>query len=88
MTDTKIIYVLCDGEGELEKAYENYNDAMAGLFRLYVNSYNVNAEAGSEWIKDWNFLCRELGDLINLGRVDEVGYIYEIEMEVNENEGN
>ena len=38
MTDTKIVYVLCDGEGEPKKAYENYNDAMAGLFGLYVKS--------------------------------------------------
>lgn len=88
MIDTKIIYVLCGDEGEPEKAYENYNDAMAGLFGLYVKSYNINAEAGSEWIKNWNFLCGELGDLINLGRVDNVGYIYELEMEVNKNESN
>lgn len=88
MTETKIIYILCDGDGIPESAHENYNDAMAGLFRLYVKSYNINAEAGAEWLKNWNFISSELGDLINLGRVDEVGYIYEIEMEVNENEGN
>lgn len=88
MTDTKIVYVLCDGEGEPKKAYENYNDAMAGLFGLYVKSYNINAETGAEWIKNWDFLLGELGDLINLGRVDNVGYIYELEMEANKNEGN
>lgn len=84
---TKIIHVLNDENLEPIKAYDTIDAARAALFKKYVDAFCKDWEDPTiNWVRNWDSIINDLGDLINLNEIKEVGWIKTIELEVSENE--
>lgn len=84
---TKIIHVLIDENLEPIKAYDTIDAARAALFKKYVDAFCKDWEDPTiNWVRNWDSIINDLGDLINLNEIKEVGWIKTIELEVSENE--
>jgi hypothetical protein len=84
---TKIIHVLIDENLEPVKAYDTIEAARVALFKRYVDAFCRDWEDPRiNWVRNWDYIANDLGDLINLDEIKEVGWIKTVELEVSENE--
>ena len=84
---TKIIHVLSNENFEPIKAYDTIEAARVALFKRYVDAFCRGWEDPEmDWFHNWDNIANDLGDLINLDGIQEVGWVKPIELEVSENE--
>lgn len=82
-----LIYVLLNDYNCPVKAYETKNAALVALFKKYVEAYIADEnDPTADWTDSWSAIIDDLGDLINLDQIDNIGRIQEVELEVENDE--
>lgn len=84
---TKTIHVLNDENLEPIKAYDTIETAKAALFKRYIDVFcRAWEDPTTNWVRSWDYIINDLGDLINLDGIKGVGWVKTVELEVSENE--